>query len=87
MPPYNGVKTHPPSKHALDILRALANAPILSYQINPGVRDRLGRGDASVGEAWAEPVELETSKGRKWHYQITAAGRAYLERMRNGDVS
>lgn len=43
--PLNGTKTHPLSKHALGVLDRLKAGPIPAQEINPGVVNRLLRGD------------------------------------------
>ena len=77
--PLNGEKTHPLSKHAIDVLRDLTRGPIVRHLVNPGVNNRFAR------EGLAEEVTLPFGlKGvPKPHVQITDAGRAALEEIDN----
>jgi hypothetical protein len=68
IPPLNGEKTHPLKPGSIAVLRRLAQGPVGSHLINPGVQNRLRR------EALAE--EFFSNGGRA--YRITDAGRAAL---------
>lgn len=69
MPPLNGTKTHPLKPASITVLRKLAEAPIRSFEINAGVRDRLTR------EGLAEEFSGRTARR---YYRITDAGRKAL---------
>lgn len=69
--PLNGTKTHPLTPHAWSILERLARGPVRAHEINPGVIDRLSRGDLT--NAYAD-VDVCTRI-----VTITDAGRSALE--------
>ncbi len=73
MRPLNGTKTHPLSKHALDVLAILARTEsgIPAYRVNPGVRNRFYRED------------LARVEGANRRLIITDAGRAALQASAN----
>jgi hypothetical protein len=70
IPPLNGTKTHPLSKHAKGVLADLAKGPISSFLINPGVRNRLCRENLA---------EETTGRSGRRQYVITDAGRAAIK--------
>lgn len=75
--PSNGTLTHPLSKHALGVLRALLRAPMPYQEINPGVTNRLTRERLIDTESMPSPYK--THKGAKIAFAvITDAGRAAL---------
>lgn len=77
IPPCNGTQTHPLSKHALGVLRALAREPMPFQEINPGVTNRLTRERLIDTEPMPSPYK--THKGAKIAFAvITDAGRAAL---------
>jgi hypothetical protein len=77
MPPCNGEKTHPLTKHALGVLRSLDGYPCPIQEINPGVSNRLLRENLIETEQRESPYK--THKGKKIAFAvITAAGRARL---------
>ena len=77
IPPCNGAKTHPLSKHALGVLRALAHEPMPMQEINPGVSNRLMRERLIDTQPMLSPYK--THKGAKIAFAvITDAGRAAL---------
>lgn len=68
--PLNGTKTHPLKTASMEALRRLARRPLRGWKLNPGVRDRLYRGDLDRG-----PYAFQDDHG---DWRITAAGRAAL---------
>lgn len=81
--PLNGVKTHPLSAHAMDVLRALLNGPTPRQTINPGVRNRLAR--EALTEEVSLPSPYAVHKFRDIAFvQITPAGRAALQEADRG---
>jgi hypothetical protein len=73
MPPLNGTKTHPLKPKSIAVLRDLAEAPVESCRINPGVRDRLTR----EGLAEEHAPTAGVNAARRCH-RITDAGRKVL---------
>lgn len=82
-PPLNGVKTHPLTPHARDMLERLANwGPRPAQSINAGVINRFLREDLIVLVDLPSP--FATHKGRKIpHAQITEDGRREVARGPN----
>lgn len=77
IPPLNGTKTHPLSEHALDELRVLARGPRPASEINPGVVNRLLRGE--LVELVVLPSPYVKHKGRNIeHLRITTLGLASI---------
>lgn len=74
----NGTKTHPLKPASIDGLRRLARCPLRGWELNPGVRDRLFRGDATNG-----PYAYQDADG---DWRITDAGRAALAALAEGDT-
>ena len=77
IPPLHGTKTHPLSEHALGVLRDLAQAPKPTQGINPGVVNRLQRGDLAEVVNLPSPFASHRS-GDCPHLRITDAGRKAL---------
>lgn len=73
MPPLNGTKTHPLKPATIAVLRQLAEGPIRSHLINPGIRNRLER--EGLAEEHSAGV-FHFAKTRQW--EITPVGRAAL---------
>lgn len=72
------MKTHPLSRHALDVLTRIAAAPIPRLLVNPGVRARFER-EGLVNEVLL-PSPFAKDKGDPYpHYTLSAAGRAVLD--------
>lgn len=72
--PLNGEKSHPLTPHALQALVALMDGPKPCQTFNPGVVNRLLRGE--LVESVARPSPYKTHAGRSIeHLQLTAAGR------------
>jgi hypothetical protein len=71
--PLNGTKTHPLSDHARNWLATIARAPVPRQDINPGVANRLLRGD--LVEEVQLPSPYRSVKGNVAHLRITDAGR------------
>lgn len=74
--PLNGTKTHPLSKHAIEVLERLSRGMIAAYRINPGVRNRLYREDLI-----RETINNASSFAQ---IAITDAGRAALQKIKGG---
>jgi hypothetical protein len=75
IPPLNGTKTHPLSKHALSALERLMNGPEPRQTINPGVVNRLER--EALVETVMLPSPYQSHKGALTSFlKITDAGRA-----------
>lgn len=75
MPPNNGEKTHPLTKHALGVLRGLDGYPCPIQELNPGVSNRLLREDLITTEQ--RPSPYKTHNGKLITFAvITDAGRA-----------
>jgi len=60
--PLNGTKTHPLSKHALEVIERLRLGPLPRTEINPGVWNRLLREPDLVEEVWL-PSPYKTVRG------------------------
>lgn len=74
MKPLNGEKTHPLSRHAQDVLGRLEAGPLPRQEINPGVANRLLRGE--LVEEVMLPSPYKTHCGRDIpHLRITGAGK------------
>ena len=81
--PLNGTKTHPLSEHARHMLGVIAKAPIPTQEINPGVVNRLTRGDPTewLTRVVMLPSPYRIHKGRNIaHLELTDAGLAELAR-------
>ena len=78
--PLNGVKTHPLSKHARDVLHALVGTWHTPNEINPGVIDRLQREDLIL---WKDlPSPYKKHKGKKIpHLKASAEGIKKLQEL------
>lgn len=69
----NGGRTRPLTAHARGVLRELARAPMPRQNMNPGVADRLERGD--FAEVVMLPSPFEIHHGANIRYmRITAGG-------------
>lgn len=75
--PNNGVRTHPLSEKALDVLDSLGRAPVPTAEINPGICDRLTREDLAEYVDLPSPYKVHKG-GKTAHLQITDAGRKVL---------
>ncbi len=78
MKPLNGERTHPLTKHAREVLRGLRDAPVPRQQVNPGVADRLLRGE--LVEEQMLPSPYKTRRGLVAFLAITPAGLAEIDR-------
>jgi hypothetical protein len=77
LPPLNGVITHPLTKHAREVLAAVAREPMPSQKINPGVLNRFHREGLTKTVALPSPFAVHNG-GTCRHEEITPAGRAAL---------
>ena len=78
MKPLNGEKTHPLSTHALSVLRQLAQEPMPTSALNPGVVSRLLCED--LVELAQLPSPYKAHKGDDCnHLRITDAGRRTIK--------
>lgn len=76
----NGTKTHPLSKHAINVLREVARRPCPRQEINAGVNDRLER--EYLTETFKAPSPYKTHKGALIVFvRITEKGKARLEEI------
>lgn len=74
VPPLNGTKTHPLSKHAVYALRRLANeGPTPRQEFNPGVVNRLVREDLAKMEQ--RPSPYRTVRGNVSFLVLTNSGK------------
>ena len=73
MKPLNGEKTHPLTSHAIAALVELSHGPKPRYELNPGVANRLLRGD--LVETVLLPSPYKTHHGKRIeHLRLTKAG-------------
>ena len=82
--PLNGTKTHPLTKATLSVLERMAQAPIPSPEVNPGVSNRLRRED--LAESVNLPSSYKTKPGLYPHLRITDKDRAALTDSRYGET-
>lgn len=76
----NGVKTHPLTKHALNVLVEVSRRPCPRQEINPGVNDRLER--EHLTEIYKAPSPYKSHKGALIDFiRITDKGRQRLEEV------
>lgn len=73
MKPLNGTKTHPLSEYALERLREIGQRPRPSMSLNPGVIDRLLRGELVEIVQLPSPFKKHDGKNCS-HLKITEAG-------------
>jgi hypothetical protein len=77
MLPLNGTKTHPLTAHALAELKDIAAKPVPRQAVNPGVANRLLRGE--LVESVMLPSPFRTHGGRTIeHLRITDTGRGVV---------
>jgi len=76
VPPLYGSKTHPLSAHARNWLATIAHAPVPRQDINPGVVNRLLRGE--LVEEVDLPSPYRTKHGGVVHLRVTEAGRKVI---------
>lgn len=84
--PLNGAKTHPLSRAALGVLGMLIDGPVPRQEINPGVANRLERGDGVTPyvQEVDHPSPYKAHKGRHIaHLIATDAGRAAWQQGHN----
>lgn len=74
--PLNGTKTHPLTDAARAALRMLEHGAMPSQEFNPGIVDRLTRGD--LVEIVQRESPYKTRSGNIAHLRITDAGRAAI---------
>jgi hypothetical protein len=74
--PLNGTATHELSPIALETLARIAKSPVPAQEVNPGIVNRLVRGD--LVELQDRPSPYRTRKGNVPHLVITEAGLAAL---------
>ena len=73
MRPLNGEKTHPLTPHSIAALVDLSHGPKPRQELNPGVANRLLRGE--LVEVVALPSPYKTHRGaRIEHLRLTKAG-------------
>ena len=76
--PLNGTKTHPLTEVAKEALREIARSPVPRTRINPGLVNRLRRGE--LVESVMLPSPFKTHKGREIeHLAISDKGRDVIE--------
>ncbi|MGA0595655.1 hypothetical protein [Enterovirga sp. CN4-39] len=82
--PLNGTKTHPLTRHAVQVLRDIAKAPLPRQKVNAGVVDRLTREDLVEIVPMPSPFAIHRG-GNIAHLRITEAGscRLALQEDRN----
>lgn len=77
MKPLNGNKTHPLTEFARQELKRISQAPVPSQTVNPGVINRLLRGNLIQLVQLPSPYKKHKGKNCE-HLQITEAGRQEL---------
>jgi hypothetical protein len=82
MTPLNGVKTHPLTANAIEVLRSLVRGPCPSQTINPSVVNRLLREDLVTVIDLPSPYKTNRGKSIS-HLKITDAGRAVVTEPTN----
>lgn len=80
-PPQNGTKTHPLSATARAELRSIERQARPAQEMNPGVTNRLLRGGLAELVEMASPYASHKPGTRVNFMQITAAGRAELDKL------
>lgn len=83
--PLNGLKTHPLKPASLDILKRLLDGPIPYPALNPGVIDRLTRGN--LAEVIEIPNPYRTKAKVVRALAVTQTGRRFLDRAMMGEIN
>lgn len=75
--PLNGIKTHPLSDHAKEVLKRIAHAAVPRQEVNPGVANRLER--ENLVRRVSKPSPYKRHKNNVDYLEITPAGRQLVD--------